>query len=225
MNGVVRRIATLVLVGLFMLLAAIVSDAGAAAKAICPVCKVKGETEEEEVAATRTVDEISYGFCSQACAESFDADPVAYLPPTFPRPAPNLALQDLTGEAITTESLKGKVVLLDFWATWCAPCRKVMPELQRLHETYAGRGFTVIGVSIDEDGPSKVKKFVAAKKIDYPIAIDSQHAPAWESFHVKAVPAAYLIDSDGRIVAQWNGTPADPREVAVKIESLLPKTP
>ena len=99
--------------------------------------------------------------------------------------------------------MKGKVTLVDFWATWCAPCRKSMPELQSLHEKYRARGFSVVGVSIDEgkDAARKVKKFVDAKKITYPIVIDSEKSPTWERFRVKAVPAAFLVDQEGRIVA------------------------
>jgi thiol-disulfide isomerase/thioredoxin len=182
---------------------------------------MEGEAEEELVKASRTHDGKTYGFCSEKCAEAFAADPVAYLPPVFPHPAPALSLTELAGASITSESLKGKVVLLDFWATWCVPCRKSMPELQALHQKYAGRGFTVVGVSIDEGGPAKVKKFVAAKKIGYPIAMDSDRQPAWDAFHVKAVPAAYLIDQDGQVVARWLGGTADSKEIGERIEALL----
>jgi peroxiredoxin/YHS domain-containing protein len=194
------------------------------AKAICRVCQVKhGEAEEEPVKAVRTWQGQEYGFCSEACAKEFDADPAAYAPSEFPREAPAFSLQSLAGEPLSNGSLKGKVVLLDFWATWCAPCRKSMPELQALHKKYAERGFTVIGVSIDEgkDGPSKVKKFVSSKKIAYPIALDSEQAPAWEAFKVKAVPAAFLLDQQGRVVAQWTGVGTPAAEVEEKLATLL----
>jgi len=191
-------------------------------KAMCLVCKVtRGEAEEEEVKAVRTHAGKAYGFCSEKCAQAFAADPVAYIPPSFPRPAPLFALNDLAGKPLSNESLKGKVVLLDFWATWCAPCLKSMPELQALHRKYADRGFTVVGISIDEGGPAKVRKLVASKKFTYPIALDSEKSPAWESFRVKAVPAAFLIDREGRIVAQWTGTPTVAGELEAKLEAML----
>ena len=196
--------------------------AAAPAKGTCPVCKVmKGETEEEPVKAVRTYEGNEYGFCSEKCANTFMTDPAAFVPPVLPRETPNFSVVDLQGKAISNESLQGKVVLLDFWATWCVPCRKSIPALQALHEKYAERGFSVVGISIDEGGASKVKKFVQSKRVRYPIAIDSAKSPAWDVFRVKAVPAAFLIDRDGRIVAQWNGAPADERELEERLKELL----
>jgi len=204
--------------------ASVALAAAGPAKATCLVCKVKhGEAEEEAVVAVRAWQGREYGFCSEKCAEEFEADPAAYVPSEFPRAAPAFDLKSLAGAPLSNASLKGKVVLLDFWATWCAPCRKSMPEFQALHKKYAERGFMVVGVSIDEgkDGPAKVKKFVSSKKISYPIAVDSESAPAWEAFQVKAVPAAYLLDRDGRIVAQWTGASAPGTEIEEKLAALL----
>ncbi|NOT33026.1 MAG: redoxin domain-containing protein [Candidatus Eisenbacteria bacterium] len=200
-----------------------VAPASAApSKGICLVCKVtSGESEEEPVKAVRKHEGREYGFCSERCAEAFEADPAAYIRPSFPRPTPAFALTDLAGRTLSPESLKGQVVLLDFWATWCIPCRKSMPELQALHDKYSKRGFTVIGVSIDEGGPSKVKKYVSAKKLTYPIAMDTSRSPAWDAFRVKAVPAAYLLDRSGQIVAQWTGVPADVAALESALLELL----
>ncbi len=190
--------------------------------AICLVCAVAhGESEPEPVKAVRTHEGKVYGFCSEKCAKEFEADPAAYLPKEFPRPAPKFALKTLAGKPVSTESLAGQVVLLDFWATWCMPCRKSMPELEALHRKYAARGFTVLGVSIDEGGAGPVKKFVTAKKFTYPIAIDSEKNPAWDAYQVKSVPAAFLIDRKGQLVAQWTGSPANAKELEEKLEKLL----
>lgn len=198
------------------------SAAAAPARTLCLVCKVKhGEAVEEPVKAVRTYEGTEYGFCSEACARDFDADPAAYIPPVLPRLAPSFTLVTLAGSPLTSELLKGQVVLLDFWATWCAPCRKSMPELQALHTKYALRGFTVVGVSIDEGDRSKVKKYVTSKRFTYPIAVDTEKDPAWESYRVKAIPAAFLLDRQGRIVAQWTGAPANMREVEKHLETLL----
>ena len=198
--------------------------AHAAEKGLCIVCHVKDGTDHlEPVTAERTYDGVRYVFCNDTCAKEFDADPIAFVPPKFPRAAPEIALEDLSGAPLSNETLKGRVVLVDFWATWCVPCRKSMPELQALHDKYDERGFGVVGISIDEDGPAKVKKFVASKKIRYPIALDTAKSPVWDRFHVKSVPAAFLLDRDGRIVAQWTGVPVDAKELETKLAGLLPK--
>jgi thiol-disulfide isomerase/thioredoxin len=221
-----KRILKTMLLGLVVLAAGLAPLAAQAGeKALCLVCSVKsGEGEPEDVAAWRTHDGVRYGFCAEDCAKEFDADPAAYLPPTFPRPAPEIGLTDLAGKPMTLEALKGKVVLLDFWATWCAPCRKTMPELQRLHDKHAARGFTVVGVAIDEgDARKKVQKFLTGRKIAYPNALDVVKSSTWERYRVKAVPAAFLIDQEGRIVAQWTGAAASATEIEAKLASLLPQ--
>ncbi len=218
-----RRFTSIVLaVGLAVGVIGIDHAFAAAKKATCPVCQVNsGESAEEEVTAVRTHEGKEYGFCSEKCAKAFSVDPAAYVPPSFPRSAPRFSLTDLGGSPVSNESLQGKVVLLDFWATWCTPCLKSMPELQALHRKYADRGFAVVGISIDEGGAAKVRKFVAAKKLAYPIALDAGKAPAWEAFRVKAVPAAYLLDREGRIVAQWTGAPANAAQLEAKLQELL----
>ena len=218
-----RRLLRILLVASLAALPTALDGASAApTKAVCAVCRVtKGEVEEEPVRAVRTHDGQEYGFCSERCAKEFAADPAAYVPPVFPREAPAFSLVDLEDRAITNQSLRGQVTLLDFWATWCAPCRKSMPELQALHEKYAARGMSVVGISIDEGGVAKVRKYVESKKFTYPIAVDSNKSPAWDAFRVKAVPAAFLLDRDGKVVAQWTGAPANAGELERALEELL----
>jgi thiol-disulfide isomerase/thioredoxin len=188
----------------------------------CLVCAVlHGEAEDEPVRAKRMHEGKEYGFCSAKCAQEFAADPEAFLPPVFPRQAPGFALTTLAGQPVSLDSLRGGVTLLDFWATWCAPCRKSMPELQTLHERYASKGFRVLGVSIDEKADAKVRKYVAAQKYTYPIAIDAAKAPAWQRYRVKSVPAAFLLDAEGRIVAQWTGRSPVASEVEAQVKTLL----
>jgi thiol-disulfide isomerase/thioredoxin len=83
---------------------------------------------------------------------AFDADPAAYLPPSFPRPAPPFELRDLGGKPLSTKSLEGQVVLLDFWATWCAGCKVEIPWFIEFDKMYRSKGLAAIGVSMDEEG-------------------------------------------------------------------------
>jgi len=193
----------------------------AAREALCVVCAVKeGATAVEPVKATRTYEGREYSFCSAACARAFDAEPAAYVPPDLPRPAPEFTVRDLDGKTVSSASLRGKVTLLDFWATWCVPCVKNAPELSRLHRDWSGRGFQVLGVSIDEGGAKKVRPFLKKHAVSYPIALDGGKPTAWQSFRVKAVPAAYLIDAEGNIVRQWLGR-VDPAEIEAALSELI----
>ena len=138
-----------------------------------------------------------------------------------PKLAPALGLTDLKGKRVDWERFEGKVVLVDFWATWCPPCRRSLPELQALHERWSSRGFTVLGVSVDQQAAAHVAKFVAARELTYPIAIDTKQAVA-QRYGVRALPTAYLVDGEGRIVKYWVGPP-DPDELEDRIAALLPE--
>ena len=188
--------------------AALIAETQIPAKALCSVCALKGgETELEKVKAHSEHNGKAYYFCSKNCKIEFDSDPVAYLPPVFPRPAPACVVEMLEGGDKTLEDLQGNVVLVDFWATWCEPCLETMPRLQELYSAYSAKGFDVMGVSIDEDKDrvEKIKKMVDELDISYPIFVDAKPTPAWYQFKVKAIPAMYLLDGESQIVAQWVG--------------------
>ena len=177
-------------------------------KALCSVCALKGgETEEEKVKAHSTHEGQAYYFCSEGCKKEFDTDPAGYMPPVLPRPAPEIVVETLGGQDARLSDFAGKTVLLDFWATWCKPCVKMMPQLQKLQDAYADKGLVVAGVSIDEgkDRVKKIERFLKKVKVSYPIFTDAKENPAWNQFKVKAIPAVFLIDADGQIVAQWTG--------------------
>ena len=119
--------------------------------ALCSVCALKGgETKKEKVMAHSGYDGKRHYFCSNPCKKEFDLDPFAFLPPVFPRPAPAFVVESLDGNDMALADLKGKVVLVDFWATWCKPCLETMPKLQKLYNKYSGEAFEVLGVSIEE---------------------------------------------------------------------------
>ena len=192
-------------------------------RALCSVCALKsGETKLEEVRAHSQHQGKAYYFCAAECRVEFEADPVAYLPPIFPRPAPAFIVEMLKGGHRSLADFKGKLVLVDFWATWCKPCLEIMPRLQKLHSAYAERGFEVLGVSIDEDDNriKKIDRRVEKLAIAYPIFIDAKEMPAWYQFKVKAIPAMFLLDREGQIVEQWTGK-IDPEKVEQAVSRQL----
>ena len=178
-------------------------------EAICSVCRVhEGETDAEPVLATAEHDGDVYGFCSADCRVKFLEAPTAYLPPVFPRPAPPFTVRDLEGGDFTSQELQGRLVLLDFWATWCQPCVTDLPRLTQLHDRYSADGLTVLSVSIDEgeSAAKKVARMAKKRKATHPIYLDSTDSPAWAAYLVRSVPAQFLIDTEGNVVAQWSGT-------------------
>jgi cytochrome c biogenesis protein CcmG, thiol:disulfide interchange protein DsbE len=137
-----------------------------------------------------------------------------------PTRAPEMHLTDLDGHSVDWERFAGKVVLVDFWATWCPPCRVSMPELQAVQERWEGQGFTVLGISVGDHGPAAVEKFVSDHDLTYPIAIDDPENPVASRFGVRALPTAFLVDRQGRIVRRWTGA-ADPEELDRRLGQLL----
>ena len=120
-----------------------------------------------------------------------------------PRPAPAFTLKDLDGRAITPASMRGKVVIVNFWATWCPPCRAEIPDLIALQEKYKDT-LQVIGISEDEDGVDGVKRFVAEHKINYPVAMTT---PEIEKLFpgISALPTSFIVDRESRVVQKHVG--------------------
>lgn len=190
------------------------------AKALCLICSQSGEGEERPAGAARYKGQIYY-FCNTGEVERFLKDPEAYIPAPVPRPAPPFALKNLTGETITLESptLRGKLLLVDFWATWCIPCVKAMPEMQKLHMKYVGKGFMVVGISLDEEGAKKVVPFLAKSKtkFTYPILLNGE--TIWQAWGVKSVPSVLLV-KDGQILKHWSGQ-VEIKEIAATLQEKL----
>lgn len=112
--------------------------------------------------------------------------------------APDFELRTLDGESVSLSGLRGEVVLVNFWATWCPPCRAEMPGFQRVYEARRDRGFTIIGLSTDVGGRRVVEEFLAERGITYPVAMAS--AGVVRDFGgSNMLPTSYLIDRQGRI--------------------------
>ncbi|MDP5004491.1 MAG: TlpA family protein disulfide reductase [Verrucomicrobiales bacterium] len=113
-----------------------------------------------------------------------------------------IAFTDLNGKEIDLEKMKDKVILVDFWATWCGPCIAEMPNVTAAYETYKDKGFEVVGISLDED-KAAVVKFIADNKMPWPQFVDGK---GWENelaqrFGIRSIPATFLVGKGGRIVA------------------------
>jgi peroxiredoxin len=188
--------------------------------ASCVVCTQNGETHGEEKPAGGVMYKgKAYYFCNTREVAEFKKDPEAWMPPLLPRPAPALNVTSLDGKTLSLANYKDKVVLVDFWATWCKPCIDGMPEVDKLHKELSAKGLVVLGVSIDQD-TKKVGPFAAKKRLSYDLVLDSKAKPTWQAFNVKAIPALFLIDKQGQIVAQWKGK-VDHKELRSAVETAL----
>jgi thiol-disulfide isomerase/thioredoxin len=116
--------------------------------------------------------------------------------------APEIALPNSADSMISLSSLKGKVVLIDFWASWCVPCRGENPAVVRLYKKYAAKGFEVFGVSIDVKKEAWIKA-IKQDKITYTQVVDNTgwYSKVAEQYFVNEIPASFLLDSTGKIVA------------------------
>lgn len=112
--------------------------------------------------------------------------------------APDVAFTTLDGERVALEDLRGQVVLVNFWATWCRPCRLEMPGFQKLYRDKMDQGFTVVGVATDRGGRSAIDAFLREHGIEYPVALETRDTNL--AFGgVSAIPTSFLIDRDGVI--------------------------
>ena len=206
------RTLTVFLVMLLFATAGVAED-----RAICAVCGPREGSGFEPVKATATYKGKQYFFCSTKCKVDFLKNPAEFLITDEGRPAPAFRLTTLDGQPVALEDLAGKVVLLDFWATFCAPCVAALPDLQALHAKYQSAGFSVVGVSVD-DRLALVRKATKAAGVTYPLLQST--ADVWNAYKVNALPALILVDRQGRIVKRFGGE-ADKQGMIKAIEDAL----
>jgi peroxiredoxin len=116
---------------------------------------------------------------------------------------PAWELIDLNGKPVQSEKYKGKVIILNFWATWCPPCRAEMPDFMKLHAAYKDKGVTFLGISLDQ-GLGPVKRYVRTEKVNYPILMGNSKMVA-DYGNFSAIPQTFVIDAEGRINKQFMG--------------------
>ena len=146
----------------------------------------------------------------------------AQLPSWSGGPAPALRLLDLDGKEHALEAYRGKVVLINFWATWCEPCKEEMPSIERLRRSLEGRPFAVLAVNLAEPD-SRVQRFLREVPLGFPVLMDRDTAAA-KAWKARLLPATYIVGPDGRIRYSYLGELDWSREpVRKQIAELLPR--
>ena len=114
--------------------------------------------------------------------------------------APDFTLKDAEGKPVKLSDYRGKVVLLNFWATWCGPCKIEIPWFMEFEQQYKDKDFAVLGVSLDEDGWDAVKPYIASRKVNYRVVVGTEQVAQLYG-EVDSLPTTFMIDREGRIAA------------------------
>jgi len=134
-------------------------------------------------------------------------------------PAPEFTLKRLDGSDVTLSTLRGKVVLIEFWATWCPPCRESLPNLQKLYSRFRKSGVRVISVAV-KDNAAEVRNFVEKEGLTFDICMDDDAVS--RLYDVRGIPALFIVDTEGVIRHQLEGyRPSVDEEIAARVEDLL----
>ncbi|XOV86615.1 MAG: peroxiredoxin family protein [Pseudomonadota bacterium] len=134
--------------------------------------------------------------------------------------APDFILKSMTGENLRLEEYRGQVVLVNFWASWCGPCRQEMPVLDRIQDRYEAMGFTVLGVNVDTD-ETKARKVAERSGVSFPLLLDRGQAVS-KQYDVSSMPYTVLVDRDGAIRYIHHGyKPGDENHYIDRLRDLL----
>jgi peroxiredoxin len=134
--------------------------------------------------------------------------------------APAFALTSSDGSAVSLADLKGQVVMVNFWASWCGPCRQEMPHLEALHQRYSSLGFTLLGVNVDKDG-ADAREFLEETPVSFPVLFDPESQVS-ELYEVVAMPSTVLVDRNGNMRFIHHGyKPGYENDYQAQIRALL----
>jgi peroxiredoxin len=128
----------------------------------------------------------------------------AQRPPRSPEAMYDFALKDLDGNTVRLSDYSGKAVLINFWATWCPPCRAELPDLIAAHNELAGESFVILGISLDQTGPAAVQKYVQKSGINFPILMGNQDVVT-QYGNFRGIPTSFLLNSRHEQVKRYTG--------------------
>lgn len=141
-------------------------------------------------------------------------------PATTADTAPGFALPDATGNTVTLADFEGQVVLINFWASWCGPCREEMPLLDQLSERYGPLGFTMLGINVEEDS-TLADRFLEGTPVDFPILYDRENSVS-QLYDVIAMPTTVIVDRQGQVRYVHHGyEPGNENEYQDQIRALI----
>jgi len=184
----------------------------------CSVCAANGAGhEDEEAVGGVKYKGKAYYFCNKSEIATFKKNPNLYVPLELPMALPSFDLTDTNGKIWDKDAFAGRLVLIDYWATWCKPCLELKPKLDKILVKYRPEGFEMLSVSIDEK-QSTLDKFLSKGKWDNPVAWDSKQT--WTGLRVVTIPALFLV-KDGQVVSVFRGV-TDPKIVESAIKKYLP---
>ena len=147
---------------------------------------------------------VGVGFIVMLQFKDSPFDPIGDPLPGLSLPAPNFTLPNLDGNNVSLTDYRGKVVLLNIWATWCLPCLVEMPSMQKLYQELKDEGFLILAVSLDESGVEAVKPFVKMHKLDFPVLLDTK-GEIKSLYQITGIPESFVIDKSGTIVERIVG--------------------
>ncbi len=134
--------------------------------------------------------------------------------------APDFSLPDLQGRKIGLRQFRGKIVFLNFWATWCGPCKEEMPFLEILHKQFKGKDFVLLTISVDYEGARPVQEFIRKQGYTFPVLLDPK-SEVLDLFEVKGIPTTFLIDKKGKMIGRAIGSRDWKCQEAISLISAL----
>jgi thiol-disulfide isomerase/thioredoxin len=219
---IILATAVLALMGLLLLLASCGGDSAQKQSQSQSESEAQTQSQADQVAAAEGAEDAGQAKDDDRAATAAQVDEpelkVGGVPGNM---APEFALKGLKGEMVRLSELRGSVVIVDFWATWCGPCRVAMPHLQEIHETYGERGVTVVAIAMDQSGEKVVRPFVDKNRYGFKVVLpDGKVDRTFGGIY--ALPTTFIVAPDGTVYKKYVGNPG--KEIILKdIYALKPE--